>query len=81
MLFRSVLLKAKCEENQVATKLIATADDVQKIAAFGDKADVAALHGWRRAVFGEDALALRAGKLALVVSKGNVELVEFEDEA
>jgi ribonuclease D len=75
-----VLLKAKCEENQVATKLIATADDVEKIAAFGEKADVAALHGWRRAVFGEDALALRGGKLALVVAKGNVELVEFEDD-
>lgn len=74
-----VLLKAKCEENQVATKLIATADDVEKIAAFGDKADVAALHGWRRAVFGEDALALRSGKLAMVVSKGGLELVEFED--
>lgn len=62
-----VLLKMKCEEADVAQRLVASADDVEQIAAFGAEADVPALHGWRRQVFGEDALRLRAGALAISV--------------
>ena len=74
-----VLLKHKCEEHDVAQKLIATGDDLEKIAAYGDKADVRALHGWRRDIFGNDALAVRSGNLAMVVNGQALELVEFED--
>ncbi len=74
-----VLLKMKSEQHQVASKLIANSDDIERIAAYGDRADVAALHGWRRTVFGADAIQLRAGKLAMVANGQSLELVEFDD--
>ncbi|MFQ5958666.1 MAG: ribonuclease D [Alphaproteobacteria bacterium] len=61
-----VLLKMKSEEHGVAQRLVASAADLERIAG-DDDADVAALHGWRRDVFGNDALALKKGKLALQV--------------
>lgn len=63
-----VLLKMKSEESGVAQKLLASSDDVELIAAFGEDAGVRALHGWRREVFGNDALRLRSGKMALAIS-------------
>lgn len=63
-----VLLKAKCEEAGVAQKLVATSADLDRI-AMGAR-DVPALHGWRADLFGEDALRLCRGGLALSV-KGN----------
>ncbi len=78
--FLKVLLKHKCEHHDVAQKLIATGDDLEKIAAYGDKADAKALHGWRRDLFGSDALAVRAGRLAIVVNGQELELVEFVDD-
>ena len=64
-----VLLKTKCEAAGVAQKLVASAADLEAIAA-DDQADVPALMGWRRKLFGEDALALKHGALALT-AKGN----------
>lgn len=61
-----VLLKYKCEEADVAQRLVAATADLEAIAV-DDAADVPALHGWRRQIFGEDALALKAGRLALAV--------------
>lgn len=58
-----VLLKAKTESSGVAPKLIANASDLDLIAS-GER-DVRALKGWRREVFGEDALRLCAGEIAL----------------
>lgn len=63
-----VLLKAKTESSGVASKLIATASDLDLIAA-GER-DVPALSGWRHEVFGEEALRLCEGKIALA-AKGN----------
>jgi ribonuclease D len=62
-----VLLKMKSEDSGVASKLLASAADVEVIAAFGADADVKALKGWRREVFGDDALKLRAGDMSLSV--------------
>ena len=62
-----VLLKARCEANDVALKLVATVDDLERIAC-DDDADVAALHGWRRDLFGNDALRLKHGKIALALA-------------
>jgi ribonuclease D len=64
-----VLLKSKCEAAGVAQKLVASAADLEAIAA-DDQAEVPALTGWRRTLFGEDALALKHGALALS-AKGN----------
>jgi ribonuclease D len=72
-----VLLKSRSEEAHVATKLIATVSDLEKIAV-DDKADVEALHGWRLKLFGEDALKLKRGEIALVLNGARVEVVELE---
>lgn len=69
-----VLLAAKSEEHHVAPRLLASSDDLDRLAA-GDGAEVAALHGWRREVFGEAALALKAGRLALGVDGKRVKLI------
>jgi ribonuclease D len=66
-----VLLKMVAEENGVASRIIATVDDLEKIAC-DDNADVAALRGWRRELFGEKALALKHGELALALSGNGV---------
>lgn len=73
-----VLLKMKCDESGVAQKLLASVADVEALAAFGEDSDVKALHGWRRQVFGEDALKLRAGKTALAIKGKRLELVNRE---
>ncbi len=70
-----VLLRMTAEQNGVAAKVIATVDDLDRIAG-DDEADVAALKGWRRELFGEKALALKHGRLALAVEKGRVVTVE-----
>ncbi|HTZ01668.1 MAG TPA: ribonuclease D [Xanthobacteraceae bacterium] len=72
-----VLLRMVSEHHHVAAKVIATVDDLDRIAA-SDHADVAALTGWRRELFGEKALALKHGKLALAIEKGRVTMVERE---
>lgn len=66
-----VLLRYEAEAHGVAPRLIASAADVEAIAA-SDAADVPALKGWRRDVFGERALALKHGKLALKLKDGKV---------
>jgi ribonuclease D len=69
-----VLLKMRCEDNEVAQKLVASSDDLELIAA-DDGADVPALSGWRREIFGADALALKHGKLALTTAGRRVKVV------
>ena len=70
-----VLLKARAEEAGVASKLIATVSDLEKIAV-DDQADTSALTGWRREAFGNDALRVKRGELALVLDGGRVRAVE-----
>jgi ribonuclease D len=74
-----VLLKARSEDAKVAPKLIATVADLEAIAV-DDKAKVEALTGWRRKVFGDDALKLKRGELALVLEGARVRVVELEPE-
>ncbi|HZU89345.1 MAG TPA: ribonuclease D [Stellaceae bacterium] len=69
-----VLLKERCEAHQVAQRLVASAEDLEMIAA-DDRAPVRALTGWRRAIFGEDALALKHGRLALTAAGKQIRLV------
>ena len=70
-----VLLRMTSERHAVASKVIATVDDLEQIAA-DDHADVAALHGWRRELFGEAALSLKHGRLALAIERGRVVRVD-----
>jgi ribonuclease D len=70
-----VLLRMTAERHGVAAKVIATMDDLDRIAA-DDEADVPALSGWRRELFGEWALALKHGRLALAVEHNRVVTVE-----
>ena len=72
-----VLLKARSEDAGVASKLIATVADLEKIAG-DDEADTPALQGWRREAFGEDALKLKRGEIALVLDGGRVRAVEVK---
>lgn len=69
-----VLLAAKAEASEVAPKLIASSEDLDRLATEA-MPDVPALQGWRRIVFGEDALALKAGRLALGVTGRSVTLI------
>ena len=73
-----VLLKAKTESSGVASKLIAPASDLDAIAA--GQRDLPALSGWRYEVFGEDALKMCKGELALTVNGSSVEVIELEDD-
>ena len=66
-----VLLRMTAEQHGVAAKVIATVDDLDRIAA-DDNADVPALKGWRRELFGEKALSLKRGELALAIDRGRV---------
>ncbi len=70
-----VLLRMTAESHGVAAKVIATVDELDRIAA-DDDADVPAMKGWRRELFGEKAIALKHGRLALAVDKGRVVTVD-----
>ena len=72
------LLRLRAEAVGVAPRLIANADDIERLAAEEDEG-VPALHGWRAEVFGKDALALRKGDLAIALEKGEAVVVELED--
>lgn len=73
-----VLLRQVAEGHGVAAKMIATVDDLEAITV-DDQADVPALHGWRRDLFGNKALELKQGRLALTVENGKVVALEWQD--
>jgi ribonuclease D len=75
-----VLLKMRCEDHEVAQKLVASADDLELIAA-DDEADVPAMSGWRHEIFGADALALKHGRLALTTVGRRVKVVSLSGSA
>ena len=67
------LLRLKAEQSGVAGRLVAGADELDRLAA--GKRDVAALKGWRREVFGADAVDLIEGRLALALSGDQPKLI------
>ena len=75
-----VLLKLRAEENDVAPRLIADAEDLELLAA-DDRASVKALTGWRHEIFGRDALDLKHGRLALTAAGKRIKLVRLEAAA
>jgi ribonuclease D len=74
-----VLLKITVEKYGVAAKIIATVDELEKIAA-DNNADVPALHGWRRELFGNTALDLKNGKIALGYNNRSVQIVKLDSD-
>lgn len=72
-----VLLKIRSEDHGVAQKMIANVADLERIAAV-EEADVPALHGWRRDIFGGDALALKQGKLGFSLRGEKIVLIDLE---
>ncbi len=73
-----VLLRQVSESHGVAAKMIATVDDLETI-AIDDRADVPALTGWRRDLFGAKALELKYGRLALTLERGKVIALEWQE--
>ena len=73
-----VLLRHVSEHHGVAAKMVATVDELEAIAG-DDKADVPALSGWRRELFGRKALELKHGRLALTVEDGRIMALEWQD--
>ena len=71
-----VFLKMICEETGVAQKLIASASDIDNIAAYGAKAQVPAMEGWRYEMFGQAAVKLRSGEMGLAIKNKKVVLLE-----
>ncbi len=66
-------LKIVSERAGVAPKLLASSADIDAIAV-SDEADVPAMHGWRREVFGNMALALKNGKATIGLEKGRAKI-------
>lgn len=69
-----MLLKINCAEEDVASKLVADTDDLEKLAV-EQSPDIPAMQGWRFEMFGKDALDLKAGRIALRLEKGRVKKV------
>jgi ribonuclease D len=69
-----VLLKMKCDAHGVAQRVVADSEDLERIAA-EEEPDLPALKGWRRELFGNDALALKAGRLALAARGSKIVLL------
>jgi ribonuclease D len=76
-----VLLKLRCSDAGVAQRLVASAEEVEVIAAQAEHADVPALCGWRREVFGEHALKFMRGKIALAANNGNLVTIVVDADA
>ncbi|MDI9636357.1 ribonuclease D [Kamptonema cortianum] len=72
-----LLLKIKADKYNVAAKLIATSTDLEAIARTSDP-NVPALEGWRREVFGNAALALKEGKVAIGIQNNRISLISLE---
>jgi ribonuclease D len=66
-----MLLRIQCAEHNVAAKLVASSGDLEAL-AMDDNADIPALKGWRRDVFGAEALGLKHGRVALSLRDGKI---------
>ena len=72
-----VLLKLKCAEHSVAQKLIANSDEIEELAR-NDHAEIRALSGWRRKIFGDDALALKHGQIAITLVDKSLRVIKVD---
>jgi len=75
-----VLLKIKSQEAGVAARMVASSQELESWAATRKDDEFRGLKGWRKEIFGNDAVKLMSGELALTALKGDIEIVELEDE-
>ena len=73
-----VLLRLVAEKEGVAAKVLATSDDIDRIASEGEAADVQALHGWRREVFGNEALRLVRGEIGIKFERRKIAVFDIK---
>ncbi len=73
-----MLLKVQSAEHDVAAKIIASASDIEAI-AMDDEANVPALSGWRREIFGAEAIAVKHGRLAIGLKDGKITKFDIDD--
>ena len=73
-----VLLKLRTQKSGVAQKLIASIADIEMLAA-DDNANIQATKGWRREIFGAEALEMKHGKLAITIKNGELAVVRSAD--
>jgi ribonuclease D len=69
------LLRLRATQYSVAPRLVANAEDLERLAA-GEDEGIQALHGWRAEIFGNDARALREGRLAIALDNGEAVVIE-----
>ncbi|PZF75395.1 ribonuclease D [Aestuariivirga litoralis] len=67
-------LKVVCEKEGIAPKLVASSSDIDAVAE-SDTADVHLMHGWRRELFGELALAIKRGEAVIGFEGGKVRVL------
>jgi ribonuclease D len=72
-----VLLRQVAEKEGVAAKVLASGEEIDRIAAEGENADVPAMHGWRREVFGETALRLVRGEIGLKFDRRRITVFDL----
>ena len=73
------LLRIECAQQGVAAKLVASGDDLEAM-AMEDNPDVPAMHGWRYEIFGKEAQALKAGRIAIGLKKGRIVKYDISGE-
>ncbi len=73
-------LKVVCEREGIAPKLVASSSDIEAIAE-SDAADVHMMHGWRRELFGNLALAIKRGEAVIGFEKGRVRVLPAPPKA
>ena len=74
-----VLLRLVAEKEGVAAKVLATSDDIDRIASEGENADVQALHGWRREVFGNVAIRLVRGEIGIKFDQRKIAVFDITE--
>ena len=72
-----LLLKIRCREIDVASRLLTKSDELEALAA--GMRDLEILKDWRYEVFGKDALDLVEGKLGFAVKKGKLKMTHVDD--
>lgn len=73
-----VLLRQVAEKEGVAAKVLASGEEIDRLAAEGEDADVPAMHGWRREVFGDVALRLIRGEIGLKFDRRKIVAFDIE---
>ncbi len=73
-----LLLKIRCREIDIASRLLTRSDELEALAAGIRKLPI--LEGWRYEVFGKDALELVEGRTAFAVKDGRLAMTHIDED-